>query len=297
MAVSPSRYERLPSYRDESGLTSSISNEIDDHRAVSPISPLWSEEVIRHSFDQIKTDDIPQTLGPRSRGLQTIRRKPVPSSTFDFSNGSQEIHANKHRHQKRPLRRSLARTDDWWWWELGSVLLSLACLVAIIIVLYNLQGKSLSSWQFSIKPNTLISIFATVSKASLMLSVAACISQLKWLYFNHGNHRLYDLQLFDSASRGPLGALDLITSIKPKTFLSAHSTGSLWAIWGAICIILALALDPFAQQIVSFPTRDIPSDKVSAGIQTAQIYDTGDLGGTTASWGMLDFPCVHTPKP
>ncbi|KAF2024342.1 hypothetical protein EK21DRAFT_29195, partial [Setomelanomma holmii] len=97
------------------------------------------------------------------------------------------------------------RLSNWWWWELGSVLLSVACFIAIIVTLRVIQNKTLSSWHSAISPNALISTLATVSKASLMLAVAACISQLKWLYFERSPRSLGQLQIFDDASRGPLG--------------------------------------------------------------------------------------------
>ncbi|KAF2194508.1 hypothetical protein K469DRAFT_546627, partial [Zopfia rhizophila CBS 207.26] len=110
--------------------------------------------------------------------------------------------------------------------ELGSVLLSLSCLVAIAITLLVIQGRPLSSWQFSVAPNALISSLATISKVSLLLSVAACISQLKWLYFKHGKHPSHHLQLLDDASRGPLGALELLMRLNPKILLSVPTLGA-----------------------------------------------------------------------
>jgi hypothetical protein len=78
------------------------------------------------------------------------------------------------------------------------------------------QEDSLSSWHSVISLNALISTLATISKASLMLAVAACISQLKWLYFESAPHRIQDIQIFDNASRGPLGALNLLMRLGPK---------------------------------------------------------------------------------
>ncbi|KAF2831517.1 hypothetical protein CC86DRAFT_463392 [Ophiobolus disseminans] len=117
-----------------------------------------------------------------------------------------------------------------------------------------------------------------------MLAVAGCISQLKWLYFKHSARSLNDIQIFDDASRGPLGAFELLTRLSPKGIFADRCSGAGWASWAAVLTILALALDPFAQQILSFPLRSVPiqADRL-ASISTAQIYDTGTVGGVGAS--------------
>jgi len=118
-----------------------------------------------------------------------------------------------------------------------------------------------------------------------MLAVAGCISQLKWLYFKHSTHSLHDIQTFDDASRGPLGAMELLTRLSLKEVLTRRSAGAGWAFWASILTILALPLDPFAQQILSFPLRPVPFQAGRfASVHTAQIYDTGNSSRTTGSW-------------
>jgi hypothetical protein len=63
----------------------------------------------------------------------------------------------------QPLRQKNERVttgwlNDWWWWEIGSVVLSLSCIIAIIVTLLVMQNKPLSSWHSSIAPNALISV-------------------------------------------------------------------------------------------------------------------------------------------
>lgn len=111
-----------------------------------------------------------------------------------------------------------------------------------------------------------------------MLSVAACISQLKWLYFGTAPHRIQDIQIFDDASRGPLGALNLIMRLRlsPSDAFSHRSGGAGWAFWASVLTILALVSDPFVQQLLSFPLRTVPdsTDLFGADISASQIYDT-----------------------
>jgi hypothetical protein len=68
------------------------------------------------------------------------------------------------------------------------------------------------------------------------------MSQLKWIYFGPRGHRLMDLQIFDSASRGPLGAISLIFHIR---------WGATIASFRALLTILALLQDAAYQQVYS----------------------------------------------
>ena len=112
--------------------------------------------------------------------------------------------------------------------------------------------------------NTIISTLATASKASLLCAVAGCIGQLKWCWYRE-SHRLYDLQRFDDASRGPAGAIILLFG-RPQTILAKL---------GAIVTVLALVFDPFVQQLVTYPSRTVvvadgtATTRKSSGFATA----------------------------
>ncbi|KAF2086180.1 hypothetical protein K490DRAFT_17586, partial [Saccharata proteae CBS 121410] len=94
---------------------------------------------------------------------------------------------------------------DWWLWEIGGMILSLACMAAIIAVLPYMDNRPLSEFKLSIAPNTLISTFITIAKTAMLLPVAEGISQLKWVYFQTRSRPLDELDRFDEASRGPWG--------------------------------------------------------------------------------------------
>jgi len=94
----------------------------------------------------------------------------------------------------------------WWWWEIGGALLSAICMCLIIVILAVMNERALDRWTLPIQPNSLIAVFTTIGKTGLLLAVTECISQLKWLHFEHP-HNLAHVQLFDDASRGPWGAM------------------------------------------------------------------------------------------
>lgn len=162
-----------------------------------------------------------------------IERKPVPTNRGPQARSGV---------QKSPLG-LWARCTNWWYWEIGAAILSLAFMLAVVGILFSIHGKPLASWTLSIQPNSLIPVFVTLAKASLLFAVEACVSQLKWLHFEQATHPLDELQTFDSASRGPLGSLVLLWKMRGRAIIAST---------GALSTIIALAVDPFAQQIISY---------------------------------------------
>lgn len=152
-----------------------------------------------------------------------------------------------------------------WWQEVLGALFSLGCAVAIIAILFSTQEQPRSYWSFRISPNALVAIFSTLSKAALLMPVASCISQLKWVYFMKNPHPLADIQAYDDASRGPWGSLNLLWTTKGKRLMAA---------WGAFITILALGMEPFVQAIIVYPQRKISSES-RATFGSARTYDSG----------------------
>ena len=101
---------------------------------------------------------------------------------------------------------------DWWIGELLAILLSMIALSAIICVLYMYDGHHQPTLPHNVSLNFIISTLATVSKSSLLFAVASALGQYKWLWMFSKQRRLRDLQVFDDASRGPLGASRLLAS-------------------------------------------------------------------------------------
>ncbi|OAL47212.1 hypothetical protein IQ07DRAFT_573045 [Pyrenochaeta sp. DS3sAY3a] len=277
----PSNYEPIPSNgeSDESYIplfnfngktSSSRRHHGTDVYNQPPASPISEGSVMRDDQSPAVSEELQQNPILNQRAVLSQASRDLGNS----GEKSEAFPASSEIYKKHSWTRALS---DWWWWELGSVLLSCACFIAIVITLWIMQEKPLSSWHSAVSPNALISTLATISRASLMLAVAACVSQLKWLYFASGPHRIQNIQIFDDASRGPLGALEFLTRLSPRELFSRQSRGAAWTLWASILTILALVSDPFAQQLLSFPTRTVsgPRDLSSASISASQIYDTG----------------------
>lgn len=69
-----------------------------------------------------------------------------------------------------------------WWQEISSAIFSILCTVAIVIILYMVNGRRLSDSSIPVSLNAVISILSTALKAGMILPVAECISQLKWIH-------------------------------------------------------------------------------------------------------------------
>lgn len=93
------------------------------------------------------------------------------------------------------------------------MLVSLLSMLAIVLVLRLHEGRPLPTWPFSITINSLVSVFATIMKATMLVPIAAGISQAKWHWFRQ-LHPLNDIEVYDQASRGPWGALKLLWNIR-----------------------------------------------------------------------------------
>lgn len=142
--------------------------------------------------------------------------------------------------------------------------LSLTSMAAIVIVLIKYDGRVFPSVPGEISLNAIVATLSTISKTSLIFSVSAVLGQLKWDWFEKQPRQLDELETFDQASRGPLGAMKLLLGG------TARSVASI----GAVITILALALDPFVQQVVGTAPSFSDSDDAWTERQTSPAYFT-----------------------
>ncbi|KAI9721228.1 MAG: hypothetical protein M1812_002389 [Candelaria pacifica] len=141
----------------------------------------------------------------------------------------------------------------WWLWEVLSCILALAALVAIYGTLYAYNGRQLPDWPSGITLNALIALLSAVLRAAMLVPVVEGLSQLKWVWYRQ-EHSLQDFGNFDAASRGPWGAARMLFLLRRSHLASL----------GAFITIAALAMDPFAQQVIRYaPAPRVVSDHVS----------------------------------
>ncbi|KAF2148831.1 hypothetical protein K461DRAFT_297322 [Myriangium duriaei CBS 260.36] len=162
-------------------------------------------------------------------------------------------HVKRHKAQKwKPQSwwaNFLDRSNRGWSMEILSALFGTVLLVTLAIVLRYYDGKPPpqlgSAFGSALTLNTIVSLITTIAKAALLLPVAECVSQQKWMYFARDYHRLSILSSFDNASRGLLGGVALLWNTRPINLASI----------GALLMVYAIAVDPLSQQLVSSTNR------------------------------------------
>ncbi|OAL21747.1 hypothetical protein AYO22_07689 [Fonsecaea multimorphosa] len=161
----------------------------------------------------VKITDVPENPPPDSeKGIQTT---------------------SPNRDLKSKLLNAVER---YWLFEFFGWTLALGCLVGTIALLAVHNGREAPTWTlhvgrgryrktFGLTINTIISVFATAFNSGLLIPVAASISQLKWIWFQKGRRPLAHFQKFESASRGPLGSLILLWTLRAVIVIAALGTG------------------------------------------------------------------------
>jgi Protein of unknown function (DUF3176) len=222
-------------------------------------------------------EEMQALVSPRA-SANVIPRKPLPTPMLsnhqpsvvaqeDGEASSEDGDLTRQKNPRKTRRRCTQSTMDVIWLpEITSVLLALIALVATIILLALRGGKPLPDWPSLLNINSLVAIFSAVVKVALLFPIAECISELKWIWFAKPQP-VSDFDRFDSASRGPWGALKLLFE-RPNNILTSL---------GAAVTILTLAVDPFAQQLLQFHSCLIPVQGASATVARTNNYTAGTL--------------------
>ena len=189
-----------------------------------------------------------------------------------------------------------------WLLEIISLLASVSSIAAIIGVLAHFNGQSLPHWPEQITLNTLVALLSALATASIAAPLSSGLSQLKWIHFKGAHRPLTDMGLFDDASRGVYGAIKLLIFGRGGYVLSSdwmltlsYSINSVLGSFGATITIVALAMGPFAQQIVAYRTRMVESH-AAASVNSASNY-TGFLPGDSSQSSMTSSLILYTDLP
>jgi hypothetical protein len=187
------------------------------------------------------------------------------------------------QHQRSPtsFSRLLQRFDNWWVLEATGLLISVGAASAAVGVLGLYNGRPLEEWRYRLSINTVISFLAIISKSSLALVVEGCLGQLKWIWYSspRKHHSLLDFQTFDSASRGPYGAVQLLLTLREIDI----------GLLGAFVVLCALVYEPFIQQTISTPL--LPSLlSTNSSLPIATAYTAYEFGGPQVTVENIELP-------
>jgi Protein of unknown function (DUF3176) len=148
-----------------------------------------------------------------------------------------------------------------WLWELISTSVALVSALAIFLLLFFQNGQLLRDWSFYFTLNSIISALVTVWRLAIGAAVSPAIFQLGYVWFTQ-KRPLNDLEIFDTASRGIVGSVQMIWLQRGRGLASL----------GAFLIILMVSSDAFIQQVVMFPEQEVIRD-LAAEIGRNTIYD------------------------
>ncbi|KAK3358399.1 hypothetical protein B0T24DRAFT_644199 [Lasiosphaeria ovina] len=154
--------------------------------------------------------------------------------------------------------------DDTWSLELLALALSISSLIAIAAVLGAYNGHAIPNIPGGITLNTIVSILSAAAKSSLLHFVAASVGQAKWDRFDRRQQlgRLGNFETLDEASKGPLGSTKML-------LFGGRGAWSSLATLGAVVTVLALAVEPFVQQVVGYADRTVTVSDAASSADTA----------------------------
>ncbi|KAH0367761.1 hypothetical protein KCU65_g4399, partial [Aureobasidium melanogenum] len=225
--------------------------------------------LISGSENEFRDDESSQAMDaiapPGSVSLHHGSESSLRSSSETTDQQRRQLEASQH---------STIRSE--WAFEIIASVCSILCFIALITVLEVSRGKEPQFWLGGrITLNGLVALISAIARASIMVSVAASLSQLKWNRFAHESAEssqclLGDLSRYDKASRGPWGSFKLL--VRPHIGLGMV---------GALITISTLAFDFFAQQvtIVHYRSTALSNGTLPGAISRSEEYSRADKNG------------------
>ncbi|KAI0018570.1 hypothetical protein F4780DRAFT_513560 [Xylariomycetidae sp. FL0641] len=184
-----------------------------------------------------------------------------------------------------PMGEKAGKSDGFpWIREILSLIASLLLIGVQIGLLVYMDGKPYyETWRPFLSLNTALAILTTAYKTAQLHAVGAAIGQVKWIDFRDRQQRLSNFEIYDESSRGPLGAISFLFSVR-------------WGVatLGALVTLLALANDPFTQQVVHLEQRNVTFPDNAALFGHSYEYDTHPEQ-TGLSW--YTYPEISTKDP
>jgi hypothetical protein len=150
-----------------------------------------------------------QTVHERDDGESTVSATTyTPIGRLQDYGEGQSFAGNTKQVKKRNNTAALENIEDNWLLEIFCVAIGTMLIVALYFVLQTYDGqiapKFGSAFGSSLTLNTIVAIIAATAKVLLLLPVAECLGQLRWIWFARESRQLTDFTTFDRAVRGSI---------------------------------------------------------------------------------------------
>ncbi|KXH33375.1 hypothetical protein CSIM01_03289 [Colletotrichum simmondsii] len=154
-----------------------------------------------------------------------------------------------------------------WGQQIWAFLGAAAALITMVVLLGRFNNRPIFN-EKGVTLNAIISILSVTVKAAVAFILSECIAQWKWILYAREERLLIDFDRLDGAARGPMGSLRVLLKTK----------GAFIVRFGAVLTLIAVALDPFAQQLLQL-REDVVYEKSNndtmALISRSKLYSLG----------------------
>ncbi|KAJ2988808.1 hypothetical protein NUW58_g3785 [Xylaria curta] len=183
--------------------------------------------------------------------------------------GHDQYHSIRHTGRQRTQTPQKDLRVFWAWkWEIVSIFCAIGLLAAIYVISQHYENQRIPDWGPAINLNTLIAALATVLRILLLYVIAEIIGQANWSHFTDKGRRtrsgparrLSQINRFDQASRGLVGAVRLIPSI-------IKNVDTLLAV---LVMIFASGIGAFVQQAIQTRPCQFPLEGVSSTLPVSR---------------------------
>jgi hypothetical protein len=110
-------------------------------------------------------------------------------------------------------------TDNWAF-ESFSMAFGIVLIILMYVLVSHFEGKSVPTFgsvlNTDVTLNFAVSLLLSLAIPALMLPVAQCVSQLKWIWFSRTSRPLDHFETFDGASRGSLGGAYFLWKMRAR---------------------------------------------------------------------------------
>ncbi|KAH8690536.1 hypothetical protein BGW36DRAFT_364108 [Talaromyces proteolyticus] len=210
------------------------------------------------AYDSSSTHKHKDHVSTQTHPISTLRDSNPNSAPYEYLQNVKETRAPSDAHTT-----AWELLSEWYIWEVLAVIVSAGTLVAMLAILGAFNKKPQPGWKL-MSLNSLISWLSTISKGCILFAINETLGQLKWVWFTQKTRPVPNLRSFDTASRGFWGSAQLIWELRGRHF----------AALGGLAVILALALDPFAQNLVRYYEQMVVDPSQTALLANTTIYKT-----------------------